>query len=43
VPLQVGSFGSRLLNLRQVQRQSASGDQQRYCDDWCRFHVGLPS
>jgi hypothetical protein len=29
VPLQVGSFGSRLLNLRAVQRKTASDDQHR--------------
>jgi hypothetical protein len=29
VPLQVGSFGSRLLRARRVQRETAGGDQRQ--------------
>ena len=41
VPLQVGSFGSRLLRRRQVQRQSACDAHPRHCNDSSRFHVIL--
>ena len=40
VPLQVGSFGSRLLRLRHVQRQTASDDQHRYRHDSRLFSCG---
>jgi hypothetical protein len=43
VPLQVGSFGSRLLRPRHVQRQTACDDQQGYRDDSSRFHLDLLS
>ena len=33
VPLQVGSFGSRLLRLRHAQRQSACDDQHRHSNN----------
>jgi len=44
MPLQVSSFGSRLLRLRHVQRQTASDDQHRYYRyNSSRFHVDILS
>jgi hypothetical protein len=43
VLLQVGSFGSRLLCPRQVQRQTACDDQHGYRCNSGRIHVDLVS
>jgi hypothetical protein len=39
VPLQVRSFGSRLLSDVAVRSHTSSGDQHRYSHDSCRCHV----
>jgi hypothetical protein len=39
VPLEIGALDSRLLRLRDVQRQTDSDGQDRYRHDSRRFHV----
>jgi hypothetical protein len=39
VPQQIGALDARLLRLRRVQRQAASGDQHRHRQDSRRFHA----
>src|SRR6201991_1649788 len=41
VPLEIGAFDSRLLRPRNVDRKSASNNQNRYCHDSSHFHFDL--